>query len=126
MHSDTADKAVVMFVDDEPLVLMNGADLLLDAGFEVVEAESGDQALAKFGERGDIRAVVTDINMPGKTDGIALARAIRTARPEVAVIVTSGAVRPSPDDLPRDVRFISKPYRGDQVVQGIREMLKLA
>ncbi len=125
MQSGNAGRAVVMFVDDEPMVLMNGVDLLLDAGFDVVEAQSGDEALATFGKRADIQAVVTDINMPGSTDGLALAKAIRQARPEVAIIVTSGALRPTAAELPPDARFMSKPYRGDQVVQGIVDMLGL-
>ncbi len=114
----------MLFVEDEPLVLMNGVDILTDAGFEVVEATSGDEALATYSARTDIDAVFTDVNMPGSLDGIALAQAIRERDPAMAIIVTSGALRPGSGDLPPAVRFMAKPYRFDQVVDGINALLR--
>ncbi len=113
----------MLFVEDEPLVMMNGVDVLMDAGFEVVEAQNGEEALAAFEARGDIRAVFTDVNMPGSLDGIRLAHAIHARSPGTVIIVTSGAMRPAEGELPPEARFISKPYRAEALVQGISALL---
>jgi CheY-like chemotaxis protein len=114
---------VVLLVEDEPLVRMLGADLLSEAGFEVVEAQDGDEALAALERRADIEVLFTDVNMPGSLDGLALATVARGRRPDLKVLVGSGVVRPSNGDLPNAGRFLAKPYRPAAVVETLREML---
>ena len=68
---------LVLVVEDEFLVRMNAVFLLEEAGFDVLEAGSADEAIALLEARKDIRIVFTDINMPGSMDGLRLAQAIR-------------------------------------------------
>ena len=68
-----ANGAVVLVVEDEPLVRALTVDALEDDGFNVLEAATGDYALTVLRGRNDIRAVVTDVEMPGQIDGFALA-----------------------------------------------------
>lgn len=117
-------KPVVLLVEDEPLVRMLGADLLSEAGFEVVEAENGDEALAALERHPEIGVLFTDVNMPGSLDGLALATVARDRRPDLKVLVGSGVVRPGLDELPSDSRFLPKPYRPAMVVETLREMLR--
>ena len=94
-----------------------------DAGFEVVEAENGAEAVQVFNCRADIQAVVTDVQMPGTPDGIALAMYVRDVCPDCAIVVVSGRMEGRDVDLAPGARFVGKPYRGDSLVSMVREMI---
>jgi CheY-like chemotaxis protein len=113
---------VILVVEDEPLVRMFLADALDEAGFKVFEAVSADEAITLLEARPDIQALVTDIEMPGSMNGIGLTRAVRARWPGIGLVVTSGRVRPGPDDLPADVAFLAKPYLLETVITVIRQM----
>ncbi len=100
-------------------------DFLDEAGFKVFEAVSADEALTVLEARPDVQAVVTDIEMPGSMNGIALARVIRDRWPGIGVIVTSGRQRPGPDELPDEVVFLAKPYVPETVITVIGQMATL-
>jgi CheY-like chemotaxis protein len=65
-------KTLVLIVEDEPLIRMDVADYVSYTGFGTLEASTGDEALAILSERDDVDVVFTDVNMPGKVDGMAL------------------------------------------------------
>jgi CheY-like chemotaxis protein len=117
------DKPVVLLVEDEPLVRMLGADLLTEAGFDVVEANDAEEALEALRAHPEIQVLFTDVNMPGSLDGLALASVARERRPDLKLLIGSGVVRPVQDDLPSNGRFLAKPYRPAAVVDTIRAML---
>jgi CheY-like chemotaxis protein len=71
-----AKRAVILIVEDDFLVRMHAAEMIADAGFEVVEAGSADEAIVILEGRLDITVVFTDIQMPGSMDGLKLAMAI--------------------------------------------------
>jgi hypothetical protein len=76
-------------VDDEALVRMSTVDMLIELGFQVVEAGSAEDALRhiRLGMTPDLP--VTDHLMPGM-NGADLAREVRAIRPELPVLVVSG------------------------------------
>ena len=76
MRSD-AGRPVVLIVEDELLIRMHAVDMIESAGFDVVEAENADEAIAILERRADITVVFTDVNMPGSMDGLKLAAAVR-------------------------------------------------
>src|SRR5437868_6533693 len=92
MAEPTSERAVILVVEDEFLIRMATADVIRDAGFEVLEAADADGAIAILESRGDIRVVFTDIHMPGSMDGAKLAQAVRQRWPPVRIIATSGRV----------------------------------
>ena len=104
---------IVLVAEDEALVRLLANDMLTDADYRVVEAQDGQEALAILGAKNTVRALLTDVNMPN-VDGLALARIVRQRWPHIGVVVTSG--RPLPSALPAGARFISKPYRYEDVV----------
>jgi two-component system, response regulator PdtaR len=118
-------RMTVLVVEDETLVRMFMTDFLDEAGFKVFEAVSADEALTVLEARPDVQAVVTDIEMPGSMNGIALAHVIRHRWPGIGVIVTSGRQRPGPDDLPDEVVFFAKPYLPETVIAVIGQMATL-
>ena len=115
-------RMVVLAVEDEPIVRMFMADFLGEAGFQVFEAVSADEALALLHARTDVQAMVTDIEMPGSMNGLELARVVQVRWPGVGIVVTSGRVCPGPDDLTRKVAFLNKPYLPDAVIGAIRRV----
>jgi CheY-like chemotaxis protein len=122
----TAKSPVVLVVEDDFLIRMHAAEMIADAGFDVVEAGSADEAIAILEDRLDITVVFTDIQMPGSMDGLKLAAAIRGRWPPIKIIATSGLVNVRPDDLPEGGRFLPKPYSPEQIVRTLRELAPAA
>ena len=117
------EKTVILVVEDEAIIRMGAVQMLQDAGFAVVEASNADDAMGILELRDDIRAVFTDINMPGTLDGLRLARAVRGRWPPIHLLLTSGLVSPDEEELPANGRFIRKPYEADHVIATLRELL---
>jgi len=74
-------RIVVLVVEDEPIILLDVADQLRDAGFDVIEASNADQAIKHLNNNPAIRLLFTDIDMPGSMDGLKLAAAVRDRAP---------------------------------------------
>jgi CheY-like chemotaxis protein len=100
----------VLVVEDEPLVRMVAADALTDCGIMTWEAADANEALEVLGEHPRIGVVFTDVNMPGEMSGLGLAHEVSLIRPEVELIVTSGAISLAEKDLPDNGTFLPKPY----------------
>ncbi len=111
----------VLIVEDEPLVRMVARATLEDAGFELMEAATADEALRILAGTHEFAVVVSDIEMPGEMNGLELAWAIRTQWPKIAVVLTSGRQLPRPVDMPVKVRFVAKPYHPAHLVQIVTE-----
>ena len=107
-------KQTVLVVDDEPFIRMYVRSVLEDSGHSTKEASNAQDALRLIDEDG-ITLMVTDIDMPGGMDGLALAREVRTRWPDIAVIVTSGRHLPRPDEMPSNSRFLSKPFSQERL-----------
>ena len=117
---------VILIVEDEFLLRLDSAETIGNAGFEVVQAANADEAIAILKSRPDIRVVFTDIQMPGSMDGLKLARFIRGRWPPIKIVATSGFVSVGKDDLPEGSRFLPKPYRPEQIVSALRELIAAA
>ena len=113
----------ILIVEDDVLVRMIANDILTDAGFRVFEAHDAQEAMTLLEARADVQVVFTDWNMPGKIDGLGLARLVRKRWPDVGIIVTSGKMLPAPGDLPAGVQFISKPYRPSALIDAIETLI---
>ncbi|SFK56177.1 response regulator [Methylocapsa palsarum] len=115
------DKSVVLVVEDEPFVRELIVLELEDAGFEVVTAESGDEAAYILPKMARIDLLLTDIRMPGKVNGWFLADMARCRRPNLPVIYTSG-FSPQHDKEVEDSIFLPKPYRAGEVLNALRQL----
>jgi CheY-like chemotaxis protein len=115
MKRSAPERPVILIVEDEFLIRMQTADVIRDAGFEVVEAISADDAILILESRRDIRVVFTDIHMPGSMDGLKLAHAVRDRWPPVHIIATSGRQLIHESDLPAGSLFFAKPYSPERV-----------
>ena len=116
-------KPVVLVVEDDFLLRMDAADIIRDAGFDVIEASNADQAIIILESREDIAVVFTDVQMPGSMDGLKLARAVRGRWPPIKIVTTSGQCVVEASDLPEGGRFLPKPYSAHEVTSVLREVI---
>jgi PAS domain S-box-containing protein len=116
----------VLVVDDEPAVRNLARRVLTRAGFTVLCASSGEEALERFRERsGEVRAVVLDLTMPGLSGAEVLA-ALRGLRPDLPVVVCSGWSEAESAARLRDQRpdaIVAKPYDARALVARLHEVI---
>jgi len=112
----------VLIVEDEFLLRADAVEFIEHSGFTVYEASNADEAIKLLELHHDIRAVFTDIHMPGTMDGLKLAHYIRERWPPVKLIITSGYARPPAEDIPIGSAFVAKPYRLERVADNLRAM----
>lgn len=124
--SDPPKPVTVLVVDDEALIRMYATDVLEDAGFLIVEAENGEEAIAALNHHPEISVLFTDINMPGPFDGLELARKIYERRPDVQLIIASGKMRPTKAEIPGSGTFFAKPYDGQAIVRLITATCRMS
>jgi CheY-like chemotaxis protein len=111
----------VLIVEDEALIRIGAAKIIEAEGFEVIEAANADEAIQILEYRSDIRAMFTDVHMPGSMDGLKLAHAVRNRWPPIKIIVTSGRNLITVQDLPEGWRFFAKPYDTIAITNALRE-----
>ncbi len=111
----------ILLVDDDMLIAMSSADMLMDLGHDVVEAHSGLEALDIFGDGSGFDLIITDYSMPGMTGGD-LARAVRAVAPDMPILIASGYAE-LPAGLDLDVARLGKPYTQQQLMLEIGKLL---
>ena len=122
MAESNKPKELILVVEDETLIRMNSVDMIRDLGFEVIEAVNADEAVSLLETVPGIKVVFTDIQMPGSMDGLLLSAVVRDRWPPVALLITSGKVRPPAGDMPMGARFISKPYSPFELGQELQTL----
>jgi PAS domain S-box-containing protein len=120
------DGMTILVAEDDEVLRRLFDNVLSNAGFRVLMAASGDEALALWDEAGDsIQLLMTDARMPGMT-GAELIERIRQKSPGLAVICTSGlgqAYFVGENALPADVLFVEKPFSPRKLVERVRALL---
>ena len=113
--------AVILLVDDDPLIAMSTAEMLEDLGHQVIGANSGLHALDIIKSDQPIDLMVTDHVMPGMT-GVELAAASRKLRPSLPILLATGYAE-LPDGMQLDLPRLAKPYHQDQLRDRLNQML---
>ena len=119
--------SVIAVVDDDPGILESIESLLNSADYEV-RLFSSAAALLESGGLPEIDCLISDVAMP-LMDGFELARAVRTARPALAVILITGRpdlLRRSPLDGLGEYRVFKKPFDGRELLAAVALMVKSA
>jgi PAS domain S-box-containing protein len=126
MHHPSTGTETILVVEDESAIRSVVRRVLERAGYTVLEAESGGEALQRIAEhKGPLHLVMTDLVMPGMT-GAELAAQLRRTHPDIQVMLTSGY---SPDVVAGkivpgvDCHFLSKPYTAGELTEEIRRVL---
>jgi CheY-like chemotaxis protein len=115
----------ILVVEDNPNVRKTVIRQLRDLGYKTIEADGGSAALdlARSGASFDL--LLTDVVMPGGITGYQLADELRTNRPGLKVLFTSGytELAAPPDQPPRKDPLLSKPYRKQDLGRAVRAAL---
>jgi signal transduction histidine kinase len=117
--------STILLVDDEELVRVGTAEMLMDLGYSVVQAGSGVEALGLL-RRGEIEIdlLVSDYLMPG-IGGADMVREARKLRPSLPALLITGytnLVQGPGADLPR----LAKPFRQAELASRIAELIDAA
>jgi signal transduction histidine kinase/CheY-like chemotaxis protein len=124
---DVGHSGKVLVVDDEPLVREVAKRALERAGFEVVLAENGRQAVETYSQQGArIALVLLDLSMP-EMDGEQTLVELRRIDPRVQVLLSSGYDQASTTRPPlggRVASFIQKPYTARALVEAVRKAIR--
>ena len=113
--------AVILFVDDDPLIAMSTTEMLEDLGHRVIGASSGRHALDIISSEQPIDLLMTDHVMPGMT-GIELAAASRQLRPSLPILLATGYAE-LPEGAQLELPRLAKPYHQDQLRDRLDQLL---
>ena len=109
----------VLLVDDDILVSMGAADMLLDLGHSVTEAQSGAHALKLLESDAPFDVVVTDYAMPGM-NGLELAQRIKGTYPRLPIVLATGYAE-LPADRSIEFGHLSKPYTAEDLAAALEK-----
>jgi PAS domain S-box-containing protein len=118
----------LLIAEDEEIVKTLLKRTLEKAGYRVIVAGDGDEAIARFREHDDISLVLSDVVMPGK-NGKEILTEMREINPEIKVIFISGYtadIIQKRGIMEEGIEFITKPFLKNQVLLKIREVLDRA
>ena len=118
-HPKVARSLRVLLVDDDILVSMGAADMLLDLGHSVTEAQSGPHALKLLESDAPFDIVVTDYAMPGM-NGFELAQRVKERNPKLPIILATGYAE-LPTDRSIEFGHLSKPYTSKDLAAALEK-----
>jgi signal transduction histidine kinase/CheY-like chemotaxis protein len=121
VQQSSARSAVILFVDDDPLIAISTTEMLEDLGHRVIGANSGRHALDILRSGEAIDLMMTDHVMPGMT-GIELAAATREFRPSLPILLATGYAE-LPEGSQLDLPRLAKPYHQDQLRDRLNQLL---
>jgi two-component system, cell cycle sensor histidine kinase and response regulator CckA len=115
----------ILVVDDQPVVREAVREVLERAGFCVLVAGSGAQAIQlERSTQGAIQLLISDVMMP-EMSGQAVAELLEKLRPELRVMLMSGYPDGELSFLSHGWHFIEKPFRASKLVERVNEVLHL-
>jgi len=124
--SDRAGPPTLLIVEDELLVRVALSDYLQVCGFRVLTAMNTSEAIETLNSGARIDLVFSDVVMPGPINGLGLAQWLRSNRPELPIVLTSGdsSKIKAAKELCENEPFVSKPYRFEAVASQIRSLIR--
>lgn len=116
----------VLVIDDEEMIRSLAEKVLRRGGYDVLTAESGEEAVERLSKGADIDGVLLDMNLPGMT-GLDTLRKLREIREDIPCVLSSGqpesglGVR---DQFGDRTAYLEKPYRAQVLIDVIDKLLK--
>jgi CheY-like chemotaxis protein len=116
-------RTLILLVEDEILVRMMISDELRDAGYDVLEAFNGDEALVILQTQTRVDLIISDVRMPGSVDGLGLLARVKAIYPRIPMIIMSGHLEPTFALAQGATQFLAKPFAMNVVVNAVRHQL---
>jgi CheY-like chemotaxis protein len=116
----------VLAVEDNALLRRVLVKQLVDLGYRVLEAATGQSAIDILNGDQKVDLLLTDIVLQGGMNGLELARIATRTRTDLKVLYTSGFPDTSLAEdgpAPPGAALLSKPYRRDELARRVRESL---
>jgi signal transduction histidine kinase len=120
---------MILLVEDDADVRTFAADLLRELGYEVLDAETGAEALGLLEQNAEVQLLFTDVALPGGMTGRQLADEAVRRRPGLKVLYTTGYARNAivhQGRLDPGVELIVKPFTSAALASRIRQLLDAA
>jgi CheY-like chemotaxis protein len=130
--SDSGQKAVmqnILVIDDDKLMCLALAKILISAGYNVVQASDGEEGLKLYRSQ-DFDLVITDLIMPDK-EGIQIIRELRKENSSIRIIAMSAGGRGGATDYLKWARLmgakqcLSKPIKREDLLDAVQTVLAL-
>lgn len=117
-----SERPTVLLVEDEVLIRLMLAEELRGRGLQVLEASNADEAAIILESSLPVQLLFTDIRMPGRMDGVALAKFAQARFPRLKLIIASSR---RPEHPVRDLAdaFLAKPYDLGEVIEQVERLL---
>ncbi|MGF6667164.1 response regulator [Pseudomonas monsensis] len=113
----------ILVVEDDPVLRELLIETLSDMGAFVRAVETAEQGLRAIAEE-SWTLLLTDVETPGSIDGLELAWFASEKHADTAIIVLSGGYKPEIEGLPKDARFLAKPWLQKDLTESIIYQLK--
>lgn len=115
-------KKTIMVVDDSAVMRQAVAFTLINAGFDVLEAVDGEDALAKLSGQ-KVNLIICDLNMP-KMDGIGFLKAVRAMpehryAPVIMLTTESQEAKMMEGKLAGAKAWMIKPFKPERIVEAV-------
>ena len=122
MHSMDTVAPTVLLIEDEPLIRMGTSAMLEDGGYKVLEAGDAEEAQALLARHPEISIVVTDVQMPGAMDGLALTSILKRDHSHIRVLITSGRTGLQEAREHGASDYLSKPYTARAIQNALENL----
>ena len=118
----TTTGGTVLIAEDEPAIRALVARTLSKAGYHVISAGDGVEALERAAEAETLSLLLTDLAMP-RMGGVELRDRLRRQHPDLRVLFMSGFVDETVAKLPSGDPVLDKPFRSQDLIARVRELL---
>lgn len=127
LPGSAADGEVVLVIDDEPTIRMLIGEVLVDAGYAVIEATDGPAGLKVLNSNARIDLLITDVGLPNGMNGRQVADAARSSRPNLKVLFITGYAENAvvgSGRLKKGMFVITKPFQIEALASRVREIIE--
>lgn len=118
-------RARILVVEDEPFIRDLLSEIFQEAELDVAEASNGEEAVALIEQDSHFDLLLTDVHMPGRFDGVAVARLARAQNPDLPVVFATGRPETLRSFGPLGARAVclSKPYSPLEALKIVERLL---
>jgi CheY-like chemotaxis protein len=113
----------ILLVEDNAQVAEIAGSMLTERGHTIVRAANADEALECLRQGETFDLVFSDLVMPGKLDGLDLARSVRTNWPSVPVLLATGYSHVASRATGEGFTLLTKPYRPEGLITAIHQAI---